>query len=91
MVFTAGSPPSIKIANTLKRLAIPALTPDDCMNYAREMLSDEGWQSFSNKTDYDFQPRIRVSGVSAWPCTDSETPSPLLCAPSWMRCPNCPR
>jgi twitching motility protein PilT len=31
MVFTAGSPPSIKIANTLKRLAIPALTPDDCM------------------------------------------------------------
>lgn len=54
MVFTAGSPPSIKIANTLKRLAIPALTPDDCMNYAREMLSDKGWQAFSQKTDLEF-------------------------------------
>lgn len=54
MIFTAGSPPSIKISNTLKRLAIPALTPDDCLNYAHEMLSDEGWQAFSKKTDYDF-------------------------------------
>ena len=46
MVLTAGAPPSIKIANSIKRLAIPALTPDDCMNYAREMLPDEGWQAF---------------------------------------------
>jgi twitching motility protein PilT len=54
MVFMAGSPPSIKIANSLKRLAIPALTPDDCANYARELLSDEGWQAFSKQKDYDF-------------------------------------
>lgn len=54
MIFTAGSPPSIKVANTLKRLAIPSLTPEDCMNYAREMLSDEKWAVFSEKTDYEF-------------------------------------
>jgi len=54
MIFTAGSPPSIKVANTLKRLAIPALTPEDCMSYARELLSDEKWAVFSDKTDYEF-------------------------------------
>jgi twitching motility protein PilT len=54
MVFTAGAPPSIKVANRIKRLAILALTPDDCMNYAREMLSEEGWQAFSKMTDFDF-------------------------------------
>ncbi|WP_319522105.1 PilT/PilU family type 4a pilus ATPase [uncultured Desulfosarcina sp.] len=54
MIFSAGSPPSIKIANTLKRLAIPALTPEDCQNYAREMLTDEGWATFSEKTDHEF-------------------------------------
>lgn len=54
MVFTAGSPPSIKIANTLKRLAIPSLTPEDCLAYAREMLTDDGWEDFANKTDHDF-------------------------------------
>jgi hypothetical protein len=90
MVFTAGSPPSIKIANTLKRLAIPALTPDDCMNYAREMLSDEGWQSFSNKTDHDFSARIRRLAGSGWRYTASATPWPLHCGPSWMTCPELP-
>jgi twitching motility protein PilT len=53
MIFTAGSPPSIKIANILKRLVIPALTPEDCLNYARELVTDEGWRHFSEQTDYD--------------------------------------
>ena len=53
MVFTAGSPPSIKIANSLKRLAIPSLTPADCLAYARELVSDEGWQQFKTRSDYD--------------------------------------
>lgn len=54
MVFTAGSPPSLKIANTLKRLAIPPLTPDDCLAYAREMFDDQTWRQVQNKNDYDF-------------------------------------
>jgi twitching motility protein PilT len=98
MVFTAGSPPSIKIANTLKRLAIPALTPDDCMNYAREMLSDEGWQSFSNKTDYDFSAtypgigRFRVAlyrqrnsvAIALRPLMDAVPELPTLNLPEWI-------
>ena len=54
MIFTAGSPPSIKVANTLKRLAIPSLTPEDCIGYARQMLSDKAWNTFLKQTDYDF-------------------------------------
>jgi twitching motility protein PilT len=98
MVFTAGSPPSIKIANTLKRLAIPALTPDDCMNYAREMLSDKGWQSFSNKTDYDFSAtypgigRFRVAlyrqrnsvAIALRPLMDAVPELPTLNLPEWI-------
>jgi twitching motility protein PilT len=61
MIFTAGSPPSIKVANSLKRLAIPPLTPDDCIRYARQMLSDKEWHLFLKQTDYDFA--LAVPGV----------------------------
>ncbi|BBO84356.1 hypothetical protein DSCO28_49220 [Desulfosarcina ovata subsp. sediminis] len=54
MIFTVGSPPSIKIANSLKRMAIPPLTPEDCIGYVREMLSDEAWHEFQKKTDHEF-------------------------------------
>ena len=59
MVFTAGSPPSIKVSNSLKRLAVPPLSPDDCIQYARQMLSDKEWQAFLNQTDYDFARLVR--------------------------------
>jgi twitching motility protein PilT len=98
MVFTVGSPPSIKIANTLKRLAIPALTPEDCMNYAREMLSDEAWQDFSKKTDYDFSAsypgigRFRVAlyrqrdsvGIALRPIADEVPELSALNLPEWI-------
>lgn len=98
MVFTAGSPPSIKIANTLKRLAIPSLTPEDCLNYAREMLTDEAWQDFSNKTDYDFSAtypgigRFRVAlyrqrnsvAIALRPILDDVPKLPALNLPEWI-------
>jgi twitching motility protein PilT len=98
MVFTAGSPPSIKIANSLKRLAIPALTPDDCMNYAREMLPGEGWQVFSEKKDYDFSVtypeigRFRVAlyrqrnsvAIALRPIMDDIPELPSLNLPDWL-------
>ena len=98
MVFTAGSPPSIKVANTLKRLAIPALTPEDCLNYARELLSDEGWAAFSDKTDYEFSTtypeigRFRVAlyrqrnsvAIALRPILDDVPELPQLNLPEWI-------
>jgi twitching motility protein PilT len=98
MVFTAGSPPSVKVANQLKRLAIPALTPEDCLNYAREMLSDEAWQRFATQTDYDFSAtypnlgRFRVAlyrqrnsvAIALRPVVDEIPSLTELNLPDWM-------
>ena len=98
MVFTAGSPPSIKIANTLKRLAIPALTPDDCLAYAREMVGDEGWEEFKTGHDYDFSAtypgigRFRVAlyrqrnsvAIALRPIMDDVPALPKLNLPEWI-------
>jgi twitching motility protein PilT len=98
MVFTAGSPPSIKIANTLKRLAIPSLTPEDCLKYARELLTDEGWQEFSTRTDYDFSAtypeigRFRVAlyrqrnsvAIALRPILEDMPELPALNLPEWV-------
>lgn len=54
MLLTAGAPPSIKIGNTLKRLAIPALTPKDCESYAKELLTEPDWETFSKENDFSF-------------------------------------
>ena len=53
MLFTAGAPPSIRIRNELKRLAMPLLTPGDCEKYAKELLPDSDWNKFLNKNDLD--------------------------------------
>ncbi len=54
MLLTAGSPPAIKDGNSLKRMAIPALTPEDCRSYAREMVDGENWQTFKARNELDF-------------------------------------
>ena len=54
LLLTAGAPPAIKIANRLKRLAVPRLTPVDCRRYARELLSEETWDQFKKENDHGF-------------------------------------
>jgi len=53
MLLTAGVPPSLKISNEMTRLVMAPLTPVDCENYARELLSDREWRVFGDKNDYD--------------------------------------
>ena len=98
MIFTAGSPPSIKVGNSLKRLAIPALTPEDCIRYAREMFSDDQWQAFLKKTDHDFTVgsselgRFRVAvyrqrgsvAIAIRPIADQMPPLAELNLPEWI-------
>ncbi len=62
MVLCAGAPPSLKIGNALKRMALPALTPADCEKYAREMLPSHGWEHFSQHNDYGFGATYRGIG-----------------------------
>ncbi len=54
MLLTAGAPPSVKIGNSLKRLAIPALSPEDCEIYAKELLTEQDWETFSRENDFAF-------------------------------------
>jgi twitching motility protein PilT len=51
MLLSAGAPPSLKISNEVRRLSMTPLTPDDCESYARELLSTEEWERFSESND----------------------------------------
>ncbi len=62
MLLCAGAPPSIKIGNSLKRLALPALTPSDCEKYARELLPPNGWDIFCSQNDYGFSATYKGIG-----------------------------
>ncbi len=52
LLLMAGTPPSLKISNKLRRLSIPALTAADCERYIRELLPFYDWEKFSKKNDF---------------------------------------
>ncbi len=54
LILTAGAPPSLRVANNLRRLAAPPLTPSDCETYAKEMMPDHVWNKFKEQNDIDF-------------------------------------
>ncbi len=54
MLICAGVPPSLKMGNKLKRLALPALSPEDCERYAHELMPRKGWEIFRRRNDYGF-------------------------------------
>lgn len=53
LMLTAGVPPSIKFGNDVKRADMNALTPDDCIRYAKEILNEKNWEIFQEKGDFD--------------------------------------
>ncbi len=53
LMLTAGVPPSIKFGNDIRRASMNALTPDDCIRYAKELLKDKKWELFQEKGDFD--------------------------------------
>jgi twitching motility protein PilT len=54
MLICVGTPPSLKIGNALKRLPLPALSPDECEKYARDAMPAEAWENFFQRRDYGF-------------------------------------
>jgi twitching motility protein PilT len=53
MFITAGTPPSLKVNNTMKRMMMAPLSPEACEAYTRQLLTDEEWARFSQKNDFD--------------------------------------
>ncbi|MFW6297773.1 MAG: PilT/PilU family type 4a pilus ATPase [Desulfosalsimonas sp.] len=54
LILTAGAPPSLRVANTLRRLAAPPLTPADCESFAMEMMPDQVRGAFEKQNEVDF-------------------------------------
>jgi twitching motility protein PilT len=53
MLLTAGVPPSIKLRAEVKRMGTLPLTPQDCEEYARELLSKKDWEKFLSNNELD--------------------------------------
>jgi len=53
MMITAGVPPSIKVGNDLRRASMDLLTPADCEKYARELITENDWDIFERKGDFN--------------------------------------
>jgi Tfp pilus assembly ATPase PilU len=53
MLLTAGAPPSIKIRSQVHRISSISLTPQDCEDYAKELLDHEQWQRFIEQNELD--------------------------------------
>lgn len=46
MLIAAGVSPAIKIHNSLRRANLPALTPDQCVMYAKSLMNEQQWEEF---------------------------------------------
>jgi len=98
MLLTAGAPPSLKISNEVKRLTTTPLTPNDCERYAKELLTDKEWTSFTHKSDhvsavtYPDIGRFRVSvfrqrnsvGITLRSLPENIPPLETLNLPEWV-------
>ncbi len=98
MLICAGVPPSLKIGDTLKRMPIPILTPEDCERYAREVMTPEIWEKFRERKDYGFSVTVKNIGrfrISAFwqrhsvsialrPILDDVPALATLNLPSWI-------
>ncbi len=53
ILLTPGAPPSVRVDNVLKRIALPILLPVNCETYAREIIPYSDWDEFLRKNEYD--------------------------------------
>ncbi len=54
ILITAGAPPSIKVANTLKRANVPPLTRIQCEACAKILMTRRQWDLLMQRRDIDF-------------------------------------
>ncbi len=99
MLLTAGAPPSVRITNELKRLAMVPLDPEDCEGYARDLMGGDEWERFLRKNEYDFSMtypgigRFRVNAfkqrssiaLSIRPVSEKAPSLESLNLPKWLK------
>lgn len=52
--LTAGVPPSMKMLSELRRMNMPALTPDTLIDFAKTLLGPGGYARFETENNLDF-------------------------------------
>jgi twitching motility protein PilT len=53
MLLTAGAPPTLKFSSEIKRISSISLTPQDCEEYAKELLPQDKWDKFIAQNELD--------------------------------------
>jgi twitching motility protein PilT len=54
LLLTAGVPPTLKINIALKRISMPSLSPEQCMAYAKSLMTERQWEDFLRRKELDF-------------------------------------
>jgi len=62
MLIAAGVSPAIKIHNSLRRSTLPRLTPEQCVQYAKELMTERQWEEFLRRKQFDFAISIEGTG-----------------------------
>ena len=99
ILLTPGAPPSIRVDNVLKRIAMPTLLPINCETYAREIIPYSDWDDFLRKKEYDLAVsfknigRFRVNiyrqrnsiSIAMRPIKDGTSSFKSLNLPEWLK------
>jgi twitching motility protein PilT len=62
LLVTAGMPPTIKVNNTLRRTAVPVVSPDQCVAHAKALMTEGQWEDFLRHKEIDFSIQIEGRG-----------------------------
>lgn len=54
LLLTAGVPPTVRVNGTLRRSTMPTLTQDQCVAYAKTLMTERQWEDFLRKKELDF-------------------------------------
>jgi twitching motility protein PilT len=54
LFITAGTPPSVKVQNTLERAPMPALDPQQCVAHGKALMTEQQWEDFLRRKELDF-------------------------------------
>jgi len=54
LLVTAGVPPTLRTNTSLRRTTFPPLTADQCVAYAKALMTERQWEDFLNRRELDF-------------------------------------
>lgn len=54
LILSADSPPCIRFTHSLKKLSMPAITPDECVAHAKTLMDERQWQTLLSDKQVQF-------------------------------------